>query len=224
MKAEDFNNLDPKNLGNWPIPVKGLIIIVLCLLALVAGYWFDTQHQITRLAVAQAKESDIKKDFEKKQWKAATLPKLKEQLKKIESTLAELLKKLPGKVQVDELIRDISQTVLASGLKQQLFEPIYKDQVSEKGLYIKLPVKLKARGDYHKFGKFISDVAAMNRIVTVHNVSIKVSKNKKDKYPLTLEMIAQIYRYMDPSEVEAENNKGKKTKKPKKPKKKSGHH
>jgi type IV pilus assembly protein PilO len=224
MKAEDFSNLDPKNLGNWPIPVKALIIIILCLLALVAGYWFDTQHQITYLAEAQAKESNIKTDFEKKQWQAATLPKLKEQLKKIESTLDELLKKLPGEVQVDELIRDISQTILASGLKQELFKPIYKDQISEKGLYIKLPVKIIARGDYHKFGKFISDVAAMNRIVTVHNVSIEMSKNKKDKYPLILEMIAQIYRYMDPSEAKAAENKGKKPKTPKTPPKKSGHH
>ena len=210
MKAEDFSNLDPKNLGNWPIPVKGVIILVLCVLALGAGYWFDTQNQINRLAQAQSKEITLKKDFEKKQWKAATLPKLTEQLKQIESTLDELLKKLPGKVQVDELIREISQTVLASGLKQELFKPDYKKIVQEKGLYEKLPVDIRARGDYHKFGKFISDVSAMNRIVTIDEVSIEVNKSD-EKYPLSLEVVAYIYRYLDPSEVEDE--KGKKGKK-----------
>ena len=221
MKTEDFNNLDPKNLGTCPIPVKGVIILVLCVLALGAGYWFDTQNQINSLMLAESKEIQLKKDFEKKQWKAATLPKLTEQLKQIESTLDELLKKLPGKVQVDELIREISQTVLASGLKQELFKPDYKKETSEKNLYVKLPVNIRARGDYHKFGKFISDVAAMNRIVTIYQVSIDVNKND-DKYPLSLEMIAQIYRYMDPSEVEAEKGKTSK-RKPVKKAKSGGH-
>lgn len=216
MKAEDFSNLDPKNFGNWPMPVKGLIILILCALTLFAGYWFDTQNQLAKLAKLQRQEGELKKKFENKQWKAATLPKLKEQLAQIESTLSELLRKLPNKAQVDELIRDISQSVLANGLKQELFQPEYRRETKEKGLYVKLPIKLRAKGDYHSFGKFISGVATMNRIVTLHNVSIKSSQNvKEESHPQKLEMIAQIYRYLEDSEEE-DKGKGKNKKKKRK--------
>lgn len=214
MKSDDFKNLDPQNFGNWPIPIKGLIILVLCLAALFAGYWFDTQNQLVRLGSVQAKEEELKKEFKKKQWKAATLPKLREQLAQIESTLSELLRKLPSESQVDELIRDISQTILASGLKQELFQPEYKNEKSEKGVYVKLPIKLRATSDdYHSFGKFVSGVAAMNRIVTQHDVSITPGKNRDQKnHQLSLEMMAQIYRYLEKEEEEdkTEDNKGKK--------------
>jgi type IV pilus assembly protein PilO len=213
MKIEEFSNLDPKNFGNWPIPVKGVIILVLCAITLFAGYWLDTQNQLVKLAKSQRQENELKKKFESKQWKAATLPKLKEQLAQIESTLSELLRKLPNEAQVDELIRDISQSVLANGLKQELFQPEYKRETEEKGLYVKLPIKLRAKGNYHSFGKFISGVATMNRIVTLHDVSIESSKDIKDEtHPQTLEMIAQIYRYLEETEEENQE-KGKKKKK-----------
>lgn len=208
MKIEDFSNLDPKNFGNWPIPIKGVIILLLCVIAFGLGLWFDTKIQIEQLADVIDKEDDFKQDFKTKQWKAATLPKLKEQLAQIETTLSELLRKLPNEAQVDELIRDISQAVLASGLKQELFEPQYKGEKSEKGVYVKLPIKLRASGNYHAFGKFISGVAAMSRIVTLHNVSIE-SKSGNDEHPLSLNMTAQIYRYLENSEEETDK-KGKK--------------
>ena len=206
MKFEDFNNLDPQNLGNWPIPVKAVIIALVCAAALGAGYYFDTQYQLVTLEETINKEEELKTDFKDKQWQAAALPKLKEQLTQIESTLAELLKKLPNKEQVDELIRDISQTVLASGLKSELFEPQYDRQTTEKGLYEKLPIKLRLVGDYHSFGKFVSGIAAMPRIVTQHDISIKPLTEKKaerDKQMLTMEMTAQVYRYIE-SEPEEE--------------------
>ena len=206
MKFEDFNNLDPQNLGNWPIPVKAVIIALICAAALGAGYYFDTQSQLVTLDETISKEETLKDDFKTKQWQAAALPKLKEQLTQIESTLAELLKKLPNKEQVDELIRDISQTVLASGLKSELFEPQYDRQTTEKGLYEKLPIKLRLIGDYHSFGKFVSGVAAMPRIVTQHDISIKPlteKKSERDKQMLTMEMTAQVYRYIEPEAEEA---------------------
>ncbi len=208
MKMEDFNNLDPQHFGNWPIPVKAVIIIVLCIAALFAGYWFDTQNQIIELTQVQGKEKEFKKTFKKKQREAATLPQREEQLAQIESILKTLLKKLPGEAQVDELIRDITQTVLASGLKQELFEPQYKSEKSEKDVYVTLPIKLRAKGNYHAFGKFVSGLAAMNRIVTQHDISIKSStKGSSKKNELILEMTAQIYRYL---EKEDEVKKGKK--------------
>ena len=207
MKFEDFNNLDPQNLGNWPIPVKAVIIVLVCAAALGAGYYFDTQYQLATLEETTNKEEELKTEFKDKQWQAAALPKLKEQLTQIESTLAELLKKLPNKEQVDELIRDISQTVLASGLKSELFEPQYDKQTTEKNLYEKLPIKLRMTGDYHSFGKFVSGVAAMPRIVTQHDISIKPLKGKKsdrEKQQLTMEMTAQVYRYIE-AEAEEES-------------------
>jgi type IV pilus assembly protein PilO len=218
MKMEDFNNLDPKNFGNWPIPIKALIIIVLSAAALFAGYWFDTQNQMSYLTQVQAKENKLKKDFKNKQWKAATLPKLKDQLAQIESTLSELLKKLPNDNQVDELIRDISQTMLASGLTQDLFKP---KKEKEYEVYYALPIELIATGDYHAFGKFVSGVAAMNRIVTQHHVLVNAGKSRGDENRLTLKMVARIYRYRDPSEVEEKKKKAKK--KPTKKKKTGGH-
>jgi type IV pilus assembly protein PilO len=212
MNIEDFSQLDPVNIGNWPIPIKGLIIVVLSVVTLFAGYWFDTQNQIAELAKVQNEEVVLKKTFKTKQLKAATLPQLEDQLVQIKFILKELFKKLPSDAQVDELIRDISRTVLASGLKQELFEPQYKGQREEKGLYVKLPVKLRAKGDYHAFGKFVSGVAAMTRIVTQHDVSItSPTKQGTDKL-LTIEITAQIYRYLE----EKPTKKGKRGKRGKK--------
>jgi len=214
MNMEDFNNLDPQNFGNWPVPVKTLIIIILCIAALFAGYWFDTQNQLRQLTEEQKKEKKLKKEFRKVQREAATLPLLEKQLVEIEAILKRLLEKLPSQAQVDELIREISQAVLKNALKQELFEPLYKDEKTEKDVYVTLPIKLQARGNYHAFGKFISDVAAMNRIVTQHNISIKSPKSSNKKSTnqnlLTLEMTARIYRYIDKKEeIEEKGKKGK---------------
>jgi len=207
MNIEEFRNLDPAHFGNWPVPVKGLIILVCCIAALFAGYWFDTQHQIAELAKVKQEQEGLKQSFKTKQLKATSLPQLEEQLVQIELILKELVKKLPSDAQVDELIRNISQTVLASGLKQELFEPQYQAQKEEKGLYVELPVKLRATGDYHAFGKFVSGVAAMNRIVTQHDVSISTSGKAGSEKPLTMEITAHIYRYL---EEDTKNKKGKK--------------
>jgi len=188
---------------------------VLCIAALFAGYWFDTQNQMAELAKVKQEEETFKKTFKTKQLKAASLPKLEEQLVEIEFILKELFKKLPSDAQVDELIKKISQTVLASGLKQELFEPQYKGQREEKGLYVNLPVKLRATGDYHAFGKFVSGVAAMNRIVTQHEVSISSSSKRGTEKLLTIEITAQIYRYLE-EPTKKEGKKGNKKKKRKK--------
>ncbi|MDM8567694.1 type 4a pilus biogenesis protein PilO [Candidatus Halobeggiatoa sp. HSG11] len=224
MKMEEFKGLEPKNFGNWPIPIKGLIILILCAMAFLAGLWFDTKIQIENLTKTIEQEDELKSDFKSKQWKAATLPKLKKQLIQIESTLDEMLRKLPDKAQVDELIRDISQAVLASGLKQELFKP-HSNKKEKQNIYEQLPIELKASGHYHAFGKFISGVAAMNRIVTLHNVKIKSNKKsdkEDDEHPLTLKMTAHIYRYLE-AEEETETRKTKKGNKPKKKAKKNKH-
>lgn len=211
MNLEDFNNLDPQNFGNWPIPIKALIIIVLCVLALAAGYYFDTQHQIANLSKIKSKEGELKKEFKDKQWKAATLPKLKEQLEEIEATIKEQKNRLPGEAEVAELITEISQQMIANGLQQELFEPLYKKEEEKEGVYVELPITIRVTGDYHSFGKFISGVAAMPRIVTQHDVVIEeASKGSKDNNgKLKMEMMAKVYRYLEDKKPEAEKEEEK---------------
>jgi type IV pilus assembly protein PilO len=196
MKMQDFNNLDPRNLGNWPIPVKAVVILALCAAGLAAGYYLDTQNQMTELGSVQQKELDLLEDFKKKQMDAARLPKLKEQMVEIQENLKELQSRLPNQAQVGGLITDISQQAIASSLKSELFEP----QVEKTGsLYVEIPIKLKLSGNYHSFGKFISGVAAMSRIVTLHDVTIRSNETGPVKDgQLTMDLTAKIYRYLEP--------------------------
>ncbi len=206
INAQDFQNLDPQNFGNWPIPVKGVLIIIACVAALGAGYWFDTQHQLIELDTEKGKEEVLKKDFREKQWKASTFTKLQEQLKEIESTIKEQRNRLPSEAEVAELITEISQQMIASGLEQELFRPNYdnKDKkkdngVGENDVYEKLPIAMRVKGDYHSFGKFVSGVSAMPRIVTQHDVFIHTNPAANDN-KLIMEMTVQIYRYLEEKE------------------------
>lgn len=208
FNAKDFQNLDSKNFGNWPIPVKMVIIIILCIAELGAGYWFDTQHQLISLAVVQQEEEKLRKDFKDKQWKAATLPKLKEQLAEIEATIKEQKNRLPSEAEVAELITEISQQMIASGLEQELFKPNYNNKKQEKNVYETLPIEIHVKGDYHSFGKFVSGVAAMPRIVTQHDIFITAptfsAPNPKADKRLSMKVISQIYRYLEEKPPEPE--------------------
>lgn len=196
IDPEEFKNLDPNNVGSWPIAVKAVVVLVLFVIALGAGYYFDTQKQLQQLQVEERKEDDLKQKFKQRQWEAATLPKLQEQLREIESNLEELQNRLPNKAQVAGLIQDISQQAIATGLTSELFKP-GREEVGQ--VYVKLPITLRLNGDYHSFGNFISGIAAMPRIVTQHDISITSVANQPDK-PLTMQLTAQIYRYLDESE------------------------
>lgn len=212
MKLDDFKNLDPNNVGNWPIPVKAVVIACLCVAALGAGYYFDTQNQLSELSVAEKKEDELLETFRTKHWKASTLDKLKEQLAEVERSLGELQKQLPSEAEVAGLIQDISQSAIASGLKSELFKPD-KEVNDEKGVYVKYPISLRLSGEYHAFGRFVSSIAAMPRIVTQHDINIKSatksgqSGSTEDDYELTMEMTAQIYRYLEESPTEEKDQK-----------------
>ncbi|MCK5720681.1 MAG: type 4a pilus biogenesis protein PilO [Thiomargarita sp.] len=215
MNLDDFSNLDPQNFGNWPILVKGVIIAVLCAAALFAGYWFDTQHQMGELLKVQAEEGTLKTTFETKQEKAATLPKLIKQLAQIRNILKTLYKKLPNENKLPDLINDIGRAVSTSGVTSPDWDTLYKKKEME-DIYFMIPIKLQVRGNYHAFGKLISDLSELNRIVTLHNITIKsnkVSNNGDTNEPLTMNMTAQIYRYRDKTEKDDKKNKKKKGKK-----------
>lgn len=201
FKLEDFQNIDPNNVGNWPIPVKIVVILLICIVAAGAGFWFITQEQLAMLEKQKAEESKLKEDFKTKQLEANSLDKLKEQLKQIEDSFKELLKKLPTETEVPGLLVDISQTGLANGLNFELFQPL-GERDGQGGFYKELPIKLRVRGTYHALGKFVSDIALLQRIVTQHNITIAPVPNDKTG-DLTLDTTAKTYRYKDAEEEKA---------------------
>jgi len=187
----DLNNLDFNNIGSWPLPAKAIAIAMICAVVIGLVYWFDTQHQIQTLQDARNKEQTLKTVFEGKQSKAANLEAYKAQLDEMRQSFGAMLRQLPNKSEVADLLVDISQTGLASGLEFELFKP---EPEITKDFYAELPVTIRVNGTYHEFGAFISGVAALPRIVTLHNISIKPS-NKRGG--LVMEVTAKTYRYLE---------------------------
>jgi len=185
-------DLDLQNIGNWPPMAKGLAIGFVCLVLLGLGYWFDSRAQFERLDQAKAQEEQLKKTFEIKAEKAANLDSYKQQMKEIEQSFGTMLRQLPGKTEVADLLLDINQTGLVSGLQFELFKP--REEVS-KEFYVELPIDMRVRGRYHEFGKFVSGVAALPRIVTLHDFTIEPADDNSGE--LVMELTAKTYRYLD---------------------------
>jgi len=197
MKLSDFADLDPQDIGNWPLPAQVVSIAFLCVAILAGGWYFDTQHQQEVLAQASKKEIDLKRSFEIKQKKAANLAALKRQMEDMKESFGDMLRRLPNKTEVAALLVDISQQGLASGLEFELFKP-GREQPAD--FYVELPIKIRVTGTYHQFGQFVSGVADLPRIVTQHDIHIS-STSGTDK--LTMESTAKTYRYMDEEEEAA---------------------
>ncbi|MGZ8215711.1 type 4a pilus biogenesis protein PilO [Methylomagnum sp.] len=202
-------NWDLEHAGSWPIPIKAAIITMLCVLLGGFWYYFDTEAQLTGLDSLEAKERELKTTFEHKQKKAANLDEYKEQLSEIEKTFGDLLRQLPDKTQVPDLLVDVSQTGLASGLEFESFKPggeVVKD------FYAELPIQIQVIGTYAEFGTFVSGLASLPRIVTIHN--IKISANAKEasgkkltKFPFVMSALVKTYRYLDESSGAASGGK-----------------
>jgi type IV pilus assembly protein PilO len=189
MNLQDLNNLDFSNIGSWPLGARIGVIIVAALLVMGAGYWFDTQTQIEEWEKVKTEEQRLRKDFEQLQAKAANLDIYRQQMVELRQSFDSLLRQLPGKEEVAALLVDISQTGLAAGLEFDLFKP----GTSTNQEFHDLPIQLKVSGTYHEFGQFVSGVAALPRIVTLHDVTLVPASSKKDK--LTMEAVAKIYHY-----------------------------
>lgn len=211
MNLSDFNNLDFQNIGGWPPAAKGVAIGVVCLVLLGAGYWFDTKGQWEALEQSKAKEQELKQSFEIKQAKAVNLDAYKQQLDEMNVSFGLMLRQLPSKAEVADLLVDISQTGLASGLEFELFSP--KDE-TPKDFYAELPINIRVTGNYHQFGAFVSGVAALPRIVTLHDIAIHPpqgtqNQDKSDK--LVMELVSKTYRYLEEGSVPADADKAKET-------------
>ena len=162
-------NWDIEASGSWPVPVKALAIALVCVAVAVAGYFMDIEAQYVELAGLEKQEVDLKVDFEGKQRKSANLQDYRDQLAQIETSLTIMIKQMPTKEEVASLLVDISQTGLASGLEFRLFKPgapIARDFYSE------LPINIQVTGKYEELSLFVSGLAALPRIVTVHDVKL----------------------------------------------------
>jgi type IV pilus assembly protein PilO len=190
-------SLDINNIGSWPNSIKAATVLLLCGIVVGLVYYFDTQDQLAELNAVQIKEEELKKTFEIKQKKAANLEEYRQQLEEIEKSFGDLLRQLPDKTQVPELLVDVSQTGLASGLEFELFKPGAETQ---KEFYAELPIEIRVLGSYMEFGSFISGLAALPRIVTIHNIKILPRKDAsaggKNK-PLSMDALVKTYRYLD---------------------------
>ena len=169
---------------------------MLCVLGI---YFFVWDEQRPKLQQFAAEEQQLRQEFKDKHAKAVNLELYKQQLKDIERSFGALLRQLPGSTEVPSLLVDISQTGLAAGLEEKLFQP---QPEQRKDFYAELPIKIRLTGSYHQFGEFVSGIAALPRIVTLHDIDIK--PDNKDAYDqLSLELTAKTYRYLDEDEIAA---------------------
>ena len=209
MDLKELNNLDFNAIGDWPPLAKGILVFFLCGVLAGGWYWFFTLDQLDRFDRAQAQETELRATFEAKQRLAANLETHREQLAQMEEFLQDLLRQLPGSAEIAALLVDVSQTGLATGLTFELFEPTA--EVS-KSFYAELPIQVQVTGDYHELAAFVSGLAALPRIVTVHDVAITTPDKKDPRNPvpvpvagkLSMRATVKTYRYLDESELAQE--------------------
>ncbi|MEQ1600849.1 MAG: type 4a pilus biogenesis protein PilO [Methylophilaceae bacterium] len=213
MKLEDFNNIDFNNAGNLPTPVKTVILSVIFVFLVAAGYWFFWAPALELLGQEKAKEQELREVFVTKKKQAVKLEDYKQQMIEIERIFGALLKQLPDKSQMDGLLTDINQAGLARGLEFELFKP-GQETIFE--FYAEMPISIKVNGNYHELGNFAADISKLSRIVTLNDLTItQQTKDSKDG-KLVMEAIAKTYRYLDAGEIaskkkaDQKDNKGKK--------------
>lgn len=188
----DLNDLDVNNFGTWPMPVKIISTTILSLIILFLGYWTDTRKQLAQLDAQQREEMNLRTTFEDKQSKAANLDAYKEQMATMKASFGALLRQLPEKTEVPGLIEDISHQGLAAGLEFRTIRLLPENQID---FYVELPIEISVVGSFHQFGEFVSNIAALPRIVTLHDFSIKPIKGDSGPDNLIMNITAKTYRY-----------------------------
>lgn len=203
---EELQNLDFNDIGRWPFVFRALFVGLFFAVALGAGFYYLVyKDKMPELERVQQDERELRTSFERKQKKAANFDAYKDQLDEIERSFGTMLRQLPGKTEIPNLLVDISQTGLASGLQEELFQPMGEIR---KDFYAEKPIKIRLKGTYHEFGKFVSEIAALPRIVTLHDIEIKPESNDDLAESLVLNVTAKTYRYLDDDEVESAETAG----------------
>jgi type IV pilus assembly protein PilO len=201
MELSDLNELELSNIGEWPAIAKAVIILFLCALIGFGWYYFIVSDQLRRLDAAVTEESKLRATFEQKQEKAANLEAYQQQLVEMRESFGAMLRQLPDKTEVAALLVDVSQTGLAAGLEFELFQPSGEQN---RDFYAELPIQVRVNGTYHDFGRFISGLAALPRIVTIHDIKIASPSagNGAAGQRLVLNATVKTYRYLDETSVE----------------------
>ncbi|MHB1247388.1 MAG: type IV pilus inner membrane component PilO [Sulfuriferula sp.] len=202
MTLDDLNNLNLKDLANAQMGVKVVILAVLFVVIVFAGYWFSWSSQLDALNTAKQEEMSLRDTFMNKKRQAINLDAYKQQLKDIEHSFGALLKQLPNKSEMDALLTDINQAGLGRGLQFELFKP-GTEKIGD--FYAELPINVRLTGTYHDLGAFASDIAQLPRIVTLHDIEISPDKNGV----LTMNAVVKTYRYLDADEIAAQKKNAK---------------
>jgi type IV pilus assembly protein PilO len=194
----ELRALDPRDPGRWPFAVRAAAVVLCFVIASALGFYMIVwQNRQPELDAGYAKEAQLRQEFSTKHAKAVNLSVYKQQLADIEKSFGAILRQLPSKTEVDNLLVDISQTGQAAALQERLFQP---EQEIKKDFYAERPIKIRLTGSYHQFGDFVSGIAALPRIVTLHDIQIKsIDKNNPDN--LQMDLTAKTYRYLDDDEV-----------------------
>jgi type IV pilus assembly protein PilO len=188
LKDIDFADLDIQQIGIWPAPVKTLLLVAVAIVILILGYFVKVQDLRQQYQAAASKETVLLDQYGTKAFQAANLEAYRVQMIELDDTFGALLKQLPKDTEVPGLLEDITEVAYGSGLSMKAIS-LQPEQVSE--FYVELPIKIDVTGDYHDFGSFVSGVAALPRIVTLHNYSIK----QADSSLLNMVIEAKTYRY-----------------------------
>ena len=201
MSDFDLRNLDFNNAGAFPPAVKAFFCVLLMAVLLLGGWYFFVRDQLAEIESLEAKERALRTDFEFKAGKAANLERLKLRLEEMDVLLSQMVRQLPSRNEMPDLIVDISQTALATGIQNELFQP---GPEAQKEFYAEKPIKLRMVGTYHQFGAFVSGVASLPRVVimTMHDIVLTPRTEGSSIGPgnLVLEGTIKTYRYLEDDE------------------------
>lgn len=191
LRNFDVADLDLNNVGSWPAAVKGIVMVLALLLVLGGGYYFYVTDKQTMLQQAQMKERDLRQDFEAKSFQAANLEAYRQQKIEMQTAFDGLLRQLPSDTEVPGLLEDITRTALDNELR---IESIDLQEERRTEFYIELPIQIVVEGNYHKIGSFVSGVANLSRIVTLHDFTIQPQDSPNQ---LKMSILAKTYRYLE---------------------------
>jgi len=196
---EELQSLDTSDPGRWPLLFRVISVsIVFVAVAALGIYWFVIEADVPLLERVELEEQELRATFEERQTKAANFDAYRAQLAEIERSFGAMLRQLPGRTEVPNLLVDISQTGLGAGLEEELFQPMGEIR---RDFYAELPIRIRLSGGYHELGDFVSGIAALPRIVTLHDISIQ-PQDPESFDELTLDVTAKTYRYLDEDPTE----------------------
>ncbi|WP_339803756.1 type 4a pilus biogenesis protein PilO [uncultured Marinobacter sp.] len=190
MNEFDINDLDVNNAGIWPAPVKAIVALVIAGLIIGGGYWFFVKDRYAQLERVEQQESELRQQYESKAYQVANLEVFKQQMVEMEETFGALVRQLPSDTEVPGLLEDITNTALGSGLALQ---QIALQAEQRRDFYVELPINIQVSGSYHELASFVSSVAGLPRIVTLHDFTIQPRGGNADQ--LDMQVVARTYRY-----------------------------